>query len=80
MPRIYFSRIETIDYLIRIKGTGTPKNLAKKIGLSQSRLYEYLQFMKEMNAPIIYSKERCSYIYKIEGYFDFKFKSKLSDS
>ncbi len=42
------NRFLRLDQLIRLKATGTPKELAKKIGVSESALYEYINEMKEM--------------------------------
>lgn len=74
MPKRYLERLLTIDRLIKIKSTGSPKQLAERLGISESRLYEYLSFMKESGAPIVYSKERGSYYYQAAGGFDFSFK------
>ena len=50
-------RIERIDQLIRLKATGNPSELALKIGISESQLYEVLNIMKkELGGPILYSK------------------------
>ncbi|UPK68074.1 hypothetical protein [Chitinophaga filiformis] len=66
-------RLQRIDYLIRIKGTGTPKALAQKIGVSQRRVYIYLDLMKNLGAPIKYSDTRQSYFYDMEGAFVIRF-------
>jgi hypothetical protein len=74
MPKVYFDRIQKIDHLIRIKGTGPPKQLARTVGLSVSRIHEYISFMKDYGAPIVYCKKRCTYYYEISGGFNFKFQ------
>lgn len=73
MPKQYFDRLQHIDRLIRLKGTGTPKQLAQKLHISESLLYEYLSFMKEQGAPIVYSKMRQSYYYERQGGFNLRF-------
>jgi predicted DNA-binding transcriptional regulator YafY len=73
MPARYLERLETLDRLIRIKGTGTPEQLSHRLGLSKRRLYEYILLMKELGADIKYCKFRQSYYYKEEGKFIFKF-------
>ena len=75
MPKQYFNRLENIDRLIRKKGTGTPKQLAQKLHISESLLYEYLSFMKEQGAPIVYNKMRQSYYYEQQGGFNLRFIS-----
>ena len=73
MPKHYFNRLEHIDRLIRMKGTGTPKQLADRLHISESLLYEYLSFMKDQGAPIVYSKLRQSYYYERQGGFNLRF-------
>jgi hypothetical protein len=64
-------RIERIDQLIRLKATGQPSELAKKLGISESQLYEVLNIMKvELGGPILYSRTLQSYYYPT----DIKFK------
>jgi predicted DNA-binding transcriptional regulator YafY len=73
MPKLYFDRLQNIDRLIRVKGTGTPKQLAQRLHISESLLYEYLSFMKEQGAPIAYCKNRRSYYYECQGGFNLRF-------
>lgn len=80
MPKLYFNRLENIDRLIRMKGTGTPKQLAQKLHISESLLYEYLSFMKEQGAPIVYSKMRQSYYYEHQGGFNLRFISNTTEN
>ncbi|PWV51926.1 HTH domain-containing protein [Chitinophaga sp. S165] len=71
-----FSRIQRIDYLIRIRGTGNATELADKLGLSRASIYEYLDLMKRLGAPIKYSQARKSYYYNEEGCFPTRFQSR----
>jgi len=57
-----------------LKATGTPKELAEKIDVSERLLYDYLNEMKELGAPIYYDKERCCYCYSEEVKFEFGFR------
>lgn len=58
-------RIERIDYLIRSRSTGSPLELADKLSISPSQLYQVIKILKdEMGAPIYYSKGIQSYCYK----------------
>ncbi len=70
----YLHRVEKIDRLIQRKSTGTPSELASNIGISESMLYNYLQFMRQSGAPIEYSKRRKTYFYRHNGAFSFGFK------
>jgi predicted DNA-binding transcriptional regulator YafY len=72
--REYLERIERIDQLIRMKATGTPKELASRLQISESLLYLYIDFMKDLGAPIHYSKERKTYFYVYPVNFSLGFK------
>jgi len=73
MQKEIFQRLNRIDHLIRIKGTGTPSELADKIGMSERSTYEYIRLMKEFGAPVGYSRQRKSYYYQQEGSFIIRF-------
>lgn len=74
MLRECINRLELIDYLIRIKGTGTPKQLAARLNISDRSVFEYLNLMKDLGAPIKYSREKQSYYYEEDGLLQLKFK------
>ena len=70
-------RIERIDQLIRLRATGEPSELAKKLAISESQLYEVLRIMRdELGGPIFYSKTSQNYYYPGE----IKFKCTFEDS
>jgi len=52
MQREAIERLKRIDHLIRIKGTGTPAQLASRIGISRGAFYLYLNLMRDLGAPI----------------------------
>ena len=55
--------------------TGSPKQLASKLAITERSVYNYLAFMKrELNAPITYNYQRLSYVYHDD--WDFKFNIK----
>ena len=68
-------RLLRIDSLIKIKGTGTPDELARRIGVSKRTIYDYLNIMREFGAPIKYSAKRKSYYYDGDGSFNISFLS-----
>ena len=57
-------QIERIDKLIRRKSTGTPKELANRLAISERALYNCIDVMKKMNAPIYYCRNSQSYCYE----------------
>jgi predicted DNA-binding transcriptional regulator YafY len=69
-------RLIRLDYLIHLKSTGTPANCANKIGISERSLYDYLKMLKEMGAPIKFSRNRGTYYYGEEGRFRISFISR----
>jgi len=66
-------RLVRIDYLIRIKGTGTPSQLASRLEVGERTIYEYINIMKALGAPIQYSRQRRSYYYDKRGSFTISF-------
>jgi predicted DNA-binding transcriptional regulator YafY len=75
MPKKFFERFKRIDYLIRSKSTGTPRDLADKLEISVSTLYEFISFMKEMGAPVKYDKAKRSYVYERDVKFKIEFEA-----
>ena len=74
----YINRIERMDTLIRRKSTGTPKELAEKLNISERWLYIFLDELRtELNCPIRYDRRKRSYVYEIPGRVLIKFKSEL---
>jgi len=66
--------LERMDQLIRLRATGTPTQFAQKIELSKSMLYMYLELLKDLGAPIQYSKSEKTYFYayKVTLYLKYK--------
>jgi predicted DNA-binding transcriptional regulator YafY len=70
-----FQRLTRIDHFIRIKGTGSPAELAGKIGISERSTYEYIRLLKDFGAPVEYCRQRRSYYYRESGHFTISFLS-----
>jgi predicted DNA-binding transcriptional regulator YafY len=68
-------RLIRLDYLIHLKATGKPADCAHRIGISERSLYDYLKLLKEMGAPIKFSRNRGTYYYNEEGRFRISFLS-----
>ncbi|QEH40812.1 HTH domain-containing protein [Chitinophaga sp. XS-30] len=77
MPKRYFERLQTIDYLIRIRGTGNPTQLANRLEISERTLYEFLRMMKDLGAPIEYDRYKETYYYGEKGGFNIKFSKSM---
>jgi len=64
----YLNRINRLDMLIRHKRTGSPKELADKLNISERWLYKFLDELKtELDCPIRYDRKRRSYVYEEPG-------------
>jgi predicted DNA-binding transcriptional regulator YafY len=77
MNRRSVERLNRINRLIRIKATGPPKEFAGRLGISERTLYETLELMKSLGAPIKYSRFRESYHYEEDGEFCIRFLRKF---
>ncbi|KAB1157940.1 HTH domain-containing protein [Flavobacterium luteum] len=61
-----------LDNLINKEITGSPKQLASKLSMTERTVYNYISFMKKtLNAPIVYDYQRMSYVYNSDGEFKF---------
>ncbi|KYG83566.1 hypothetical protein [Roseivirga echinicomitans] len=67
-------RIERLHNLIRLKATGTPKECAEKLEISERQLYRLLDLMKELGAPVYYEVYYRAYCYEYEVEWSFGFK------
>jgi len=73
----YLDRLKQMDQLIRLKSTGSPKQFACKLGISERTVYEYLNVMKCEGAQIGYSPLIESYYYENEGSFIVGYQEKI---
>jgi predicted DNA-binding transcriptional regulator YafY len=69
----YLNLLLRLDQFIRQKGTGAPPEFARKMGISERSLYEYLKVLKDLGAPIKWSRQDRSYYYAIDGQFYISF-------
>ncbi len=80
MRKNILERLERIDHLIRIKGTGSPADLAKRLNMSQRNIYQYLNLMRDMGAPIKFDPFRETYFYSEDGGFVIRFQRTVKES
>lgn len=70
-------KIIKINDLIASGRSGTPRNLADKLGVSERMLYLIIRYMKaELGAPIQYDRNKMRYYYRETGVLIFKWQSK----
>jgi predicted DNA-binding transcriptional regulator YafY len=67
------SRITKLDHFIHHRTTGAPSALGQKLGVSERTVFDYLKLMKEMGAPIQYSRDQATYYYQGDGRFNVRF-------
>ena len=72
--------LQQLDQLIRMKATGNPRKLARRLEISERSLYEFIERLrKDMGCPIVYSKLRQTYYYREPGKIIWGFQSETSD-
>ncbi len=79
MPRKFIERFKRIDQIIANKSSGTPSQLAAKLDISESTLFEFIAVMKELGAPIQYDRQHLRYYYEEDGYFNISFVRKKEE-
>jgi len=55
--------IERVDQLIKLKSTGTADDLSKRLCVSRRSVYNILELMRNMGAPIEYCQISRTYYY-----------------
>ena len=64
--------LERLDQLIRLKATGTPYELAKRLELSEREVYRIIAELRSKNIKIVYCKQKRSYYYENETFLKFQ--------
>ncbi len=59
----YLERIELMHKLVDHENTGSPQEFASRLGISRTRLYEIMDYLKMEGAPIAYSKSCRTFYY-----------------
>lgn len=74
----FIQMLNRMDHLIRMRSTGSPGDFAGKLSISERSLYNYLALMKELGAPVRYSRAGESYFYEENGRFVLEFEKQTS--
>lgn len=56
-------RLEQLDQLIRLKATGRPPALARRLHVSERTVYYLIDMLRSFGAEIYYNADRGSYCY-----------------
>jgi len=71
-----FENLITLEKLIRQRCTGTPDELARRLSISRSALYEIIDELKARGVEIKYCRTRCSFYYNNGMILDIRFDIK----
>ncbi|AQG78102.1 hypothetical protein [Spirosoma montaniterrae] len=72
------NRFQYLDSLIRKRATGTPRELAQKLGLSERTWYKLRdELINDIGVPLAYCSVRKTYYYEQEGELIFQFRRRL---
>lgn len=69
-------RLQKLNKLIEQEKTGTPEELASRLGISKRQLHNLIETLKDMGAGIVYSKKNGTYQYE-EKYLTIDFSLRL---
>jgi hypothetical protein len=73
-------RLSYLNQLIKQRATGSPKELARKLGITERAWYKLRdELINDLNLPIDYCPHSRSYVYTEEGSFEIGFKKILPD-
>lgn len=68
-------RLTYLNHLIKQKATGSPKELSRKLGITERAWYKFRdELVNDLNLPIDYCPHSRSYVYTEEGSFEIGFK------
>jgi biotin operon repressor len=59
-----FERVKKINRMIKSANTGSPKEFAIELGISESHFYRCIEELQDMGIPIRYSRSRRTYYYE----------------
>lgn len=61
-------RLRKVHKFIQQENTGTPNEFAANLGISRRQLYNIIEYLKEIDAPVLFSRKANTFYYK----YDFK--------
>ena len=73
----HIERINRLHELIRHRRTGTPDELARRLGLSSSMVFKVIEELKLRGVPIEYSRQLKTYFYSRQYLMNIKIDFRL---
>jgi len=70
-------RVKKINRMIKSANTGSPKEFAGELGISESHFYRYIEELQEMGIPIQYSRARKTYYYENNAELSLSYSLKI---
>lgn len=77
--RKQIERLKLVHKLIEAENTGSASDFANILGISRRQLYNIIEELKLMNAPIEYDLKRKTFLYTKECQIEFAFCVKILD-
>jgi len=59
-------RLRKAHKLIQQENTGTPVEFAKRLDISRRQLYNIIEYLKEVDAPILYNRKTNTFYYNYD--------------
>ncbi|MDN3667939.1 helix-turn-helix domain-containing protein [Echinicola jeungdonensis] len=56
-------RMQILNKLIKEQRTGTPNELAERLGVSRRQLYTYIDYLKDLGLDVWFSRKQNSFVY-----------------
>lgn len=73
-------RLTQLNQLIKQKATGSPKELSRKLGITERSWYKFRdELVNDLHLPIEYCPHNRSYVYTEEGSFEIGFRKLSKD-
>ena len=74
-------RLHYLDNLLTLQATGTPKELANKLRITERAWYNLRdELVQDLRIPIIYDTKQRSYVYAEKGYLKMGFQKSKETS
>ena len=73
-------RLQVLHSLISQRKTGTPEQLAKRLGVSRSCLYNLIEELRVFQIPILYSRKIEPFYYEKEVKFDLNLEIRIMNN
>lgn len=74
------NRIERLHRLLVTEKTGTPQQLAERLGVSRASLYHLIDELSSYNSPVTYSRKHETFFYEKNNKTSMGYKLEVLDN